>query len=228
MHSITSDHLVVLQAEGVELTDSDIAALRATCSEAMDVIRALLPDLTPTLNITVYPGASCDGLLDPDVPIGARALNADWIRLVIDPAAHGGFAATVRNHLLGALAHESHHCARMRAFPALAAGPVPIADAVVFEGLATAFERDVSGSVPAWGDYADVPVQTWADEVLAVDGAYAYGAWFFAHPDGRRWIGYRAGAYLADCATQFAGTNAGELVTTPTAQVLEYAMHSRG
>jgi len=45
----------------------------------------------------------------------------------------------------------------------------------------------------------------------------------FKHPDGRRWIGYRSGAYIADKAMKASGLTASELARTSTAKILELA-----
>ena len=50
-----------------------------------------------------------------------------------------------------------------------------------------------------------------------------YAEWMFRHPDGRRWIGYRAGTYIADRAMKATELSAAELAITPTARVLELA-----
>ena len=36
--------------------------------------------------------------------------------------------------------------------------------------------------------------------------------WMYRHPDGRRWVGMRAGTYVADQATRRSGKSAAELV----------------
>jgi hypothetical protein len=45
----------------------------------------------------------------------------------------------------------------------------------------------------------------------------------FQHPDGRRWIGYRAGTYIADRAIAASSRSAAELVQTPTGEILSLA-----
>ena len=47
--------------------------------------------------------------------------------------------------------------------------------------------------------------------------------WMFRHPDGRRWIGYRAGTYIADRAIAASGLSAAQLVLVPTDEILEMA-----
>ena len=43
------------------------------------------------------------------------------------------------------------------------------------------------------------------------------------HPDGTRWIGYRAGTYLVDRAMRASGKSAADLVAMPTEDLLRLA-----
>ena len=77
------------------------------------------------------------------------------------------------------------------------------------------------------GDFRDWDaIDAWADELLDVQVPYNHPELFFQHPDGRRWIGYRAGTYLVDCAMRASGQTAAELAVTPTDEIL--ALASRG
>jgi uncharacterized protein YjaZ len=95
-------------------------------------------------------------------------------------------------------------------------------DGVVAEGLATAFERDAAGRRPPWGRYP-LEVERWVEELRALPVTAHYPTWMFQHPDGRRWIGYRAGTYIADRAIIASGRSAADLVATSTADVLNAA-----
>jgi uncharacterized protein YjaZ len=97
-------------------------------------------------------------------------------------------------------------------------------DAVISEGLATAFQRDFAQSDPLWGDYPD-EILEWAEQLLELPlSAYeSYAKWMIQHPDGRRWIGYRAGTYLVDRAMEQSGQTSAELVDTPTDSILGLA-----
>lgn len=95
-------------------------------------------------------------------------------------------------------------------------------DAVVSEGLATAFERDFAGVDVPWGHYPP-DVESWVKELTALPAMANRSEWLFQHPDGRRWIGLRAGTYLADRAMKATGKSAADLVTTGTAEILRLA-----
>ena len=47
--------------------------------------------------------------------------------------------------------------------------------------------------------------------------------WMRRHPDGRRWIGLKAGTYLVDRAMRASGQSAAELVSASTEEVLSLA-----
>lgn len=93
---------------------------------------------------------------------------------------------------------------------------------VVSEGLATAFERDAAGSSPPWGEYPQ-NVEEWVSELLKLPLSAPYSDWMFVHPDGRIWIGYRSGTFIADRAMKASEKSAAELVRTPTEEILRMA-----
>ena len=51
----------------------------------------------------------------------------------------------------------------------------------------------------------------------------SFDHWMFQHPDGRRWIGYRAGTYLVDQAMEISGMTTIDLLQVSTEQVLGMA-----
>ena len=94
-------------------------------------------------------------------------------------------------------------------------------DAAVAEGLATAFARDETATNPPWGHYDASEAAGWVEELREIPHLGAYQTWMFQHPDGRRWIGYRAGTYIADQAKAGCGCSAADLAGTPTDEVME-------
>ena len=84
--------------------------------------------------------------------------------------------------------------------------------------MATAFERDFAGTSPLWGDYP-VEVSSWVEELANQPPAANRTDWMFRHPDGRRWIGLRAGTYLVDQAMKRMNRSSAELVATPADEI---------
>ena len=58
-------------------------------------------------------------------------------------------------------------------------------------------------------------VLAWVGELLKLPESERWDQWMYQHPDGRRWIGYRAGTYIADRAISESGRSAAELVLIP-------------
>ena len=92
-------------------------------------------------------------------------------------------------------------------------------DRVVGEGLATVFERDAAGMPAPWGQYPPNVVD-WVKELRALPSDAPWKQWMSRHPDGRRWIGFKAGTYIADQASRASGRTAAQLVNVPSAEVV--------
>ena len=96
-----------------------------------------------------------------------------------------------------------------------------LADHMINSGLETVFARDFAGTTYPWTTYPP-EVADWVAELLALP-AGEHHPWMVRHPDGRRWIGIKAGAYLVDRAIQASGKSVVDLVSTPTAKIIEMA-----
>lgn len=192
-------------------------ALIAEIAHAAEIeIRAWLPDLPATLQLAVQTG---EYVIPETGEVGA-ALSKHRVRWVVDPARRGGIEAIARARLRSALHHELHHV--VRGWLMEASVPARMIDAAVSEGLATAFERDAAGSRPLWGEYPPA-VSGWVRELQQLPRTAHYQTWMLKHPDGRRWIGYRAGTYIADRAIAHSGRSAAELVHAPADELLALA-----
>lgn len=154
----------------------------------------------------------------PELGAGATVASPAFVRWTVDPENPQGVVTIAKTHLRATLFHEFHHLVRGATLP-----HVTLMDHVVTEGLATAFERDFAGASYPWGQYPD-NVAAWVEELLAQPSTAKQNEWIFRHPDGRRWIGMRAGTYLVDRAmTQLRRTSA-ELVSVSTEEILAAAM----
>jgi uncharacterized protein YjaZ len=136
----------------------------------------------------------------------------------VDPRRSGGVMKIVEAQLRPTLFHEFHHLVRGTTINASS-----LMDRVITEGMATVFERDLAGAPVPWGDYP-ADVSRWVDELLALSPDARVDDWMFRHPDGRRWIGFKAGTYLVDRAARISGRSAAELVSTPTEEVIRIAL----
>lgn len=103
-------------------------------------------------------------------------------------------------HLKATMLHEMHHLVREASVkqPARCGPFSPLVGQAVFEGAASAFERRAAELAP-WA-YYDQDVTDLAQELFSQSTTVSMRDWMFEHPDGRKWIGFRVGAYLVDCA----------------------------
>lgn len=137
---------------------------------------------------------------------------------MVNPAHKGGVLAVVHTWLRASLLHEFHHLVRAQTITSTS-----LMDEVITEGMATVFERDVAGVSPPWGVYPE-DVADWVNELIALPPGAGTSYWVRAcHPDGRRWIGMRAGAYVVDRAMKATGKSAADLVSASTEEVVRIA-----
>jgi hypothetical protein len=200
---------------GVDETVADAVGRIVDSTEPR--IREVLPGLAQFLTLQVR----ATQRVIPETGTGGSSLSAGVITWSFDPGRPEGGAALAERWLASTLFHESHH--QVRGWPIVGGGgPHSFVHAVVCEGLATAFERDQTGLTPLRGMYPPEAPE-WVKEIQELSTPYNFRHWMFSHPDGRRWIGYRAGTYIADQATRASGRTAADLVTVPTSEILEMA-----
>jgi uncharacterized protein YjaZ len=180
----------------------------------------LLPGLPDQLILRVNPG---NKVMAETGQTGETAVP-NVVYWMVDPDRYGGVIAIAERQLRSTLLHEFHHLARA----SLTTSSESIMDRVISEGLATAFERDFGDAPTPWGAYPP-EVADWVKELTALPPNASRTAWMSRHPDGRRWIGYKAGTYLVDRAMQATGKSASELVSASTEEILKMALqgHSR-
>lgn len=191
--------------------------IHEVATEAEAEARLHLPGLADRLILLVYSGSN----VIPEAGVGAAAIAPGVVACTVDPNHPAGLKQIVKSELRITLLHELHHL--VRGFVLYGGRPArTFMDFVVAEGLATAFERDVGGRTPPWGEYPD-EVRDWVGELLALPLDAPYHHWMFTHPDGRRWIGYRTGTYIADQAIAASGMSAAALAALETDEVLRLA-----
>lgn len=199
------------------LSDDARNIAQKICTDTATELDVLLPALPDIVRI----GIASRGRVIPQMGYGARATTPDSVSFVLDPDHAKGCAELIREHLRPALFHECHHLVRGWV---LRGGRPPkrFIDGVIHEGLASAFERDAAGHASPWTSYPS-EVGSWVNELLALLVNAPYVDWMFFHQDGRRWIGYRAGVFIADRAIAASGLSAAELAQTSSEEILALA-----
>jgi uncharacterized protein YjaZ len=86
--------------------------------------------------------------------------------------------------------------------------------------MATAFARDYSGEKAPWAEYP-ADVEEWVRQLQNLPSEARYEEWMFAHPDGRRWIGYRAGTFLVDQAMARAKKTSIDLIGASAQEIID-------
>ena len=181
---------------------------------ALDAKR-LLPGLPEQLILRVNPGKK----VMPETGQTAEVSPPNVVYWMVDPSLYGGVIPIAERQLRSTLLHEFHHLVR----DGTRKSSGSLMERVIDEGLATAFERDFGDAPTPWGTYPP-DVADWVKELMALPPNASMTSWLSRHPDGRRWIGLKAGTYLADRAMRASGKSATELVSTPSAEVIQLAM----
>ena len=193
-----------------QFTPAERRSIGRVADAAAVEARRHLPGLARQITLQVRSGKD----VIPELGAGASALPPDWIVWTVDTDDPRGVVAIAEAHLRAALFHEFHHLVRGTTM-----NPMTLMDRVIAEGLATAFERDFAGVSQPWTEYPE-EVSTWVEELLRQPPTAKVDDWMFRHPDGRRWIGMRAGTYLADVAMNKLNRSSAELVAMPTSEIL--------
>lgn len=211
--SCASPVVAIEYRAGHDWSRSERAAIQGVADRAARDVRPLLPGLPTNLRITVQAG---DRVIPETGENGSIGLPAA-VYWTVNPKRQGGVLAVVTAQLRATLFHEWYHLVREGKF-----SPQTLAEQAVNEGLATAFERDFGGAPTPWGAYP-TEVGAWTTELLAQGPAASSRAWMYTHPDGRRWIGFKVGTYLADRAVRQSGLSLAQLAGEPTERIITLA-----
>lgn len=198
---------------GYDFSRRERAAIQRIADRAARDVRPLLPGLPTDLRITVQAG---DRVIPETGETGTIGLPGA-VYWTVDPSHTGGVLAVVTAQLRGTLFHEWYHLVRQARF-----SPQTLAERAVNEGLATAFERDFGGAPTPWGAYPP-EVGDWTHELLTAGPTAPSQAWMHKHPDGRRWVAYKVGTYIADRAVRESGRSLAQLAAEPTERILALA-----
>lgn len=204
---------VELPATGRALSGDERRELQRVADEAFRDVRANLEGLPPRLTLIVRWGKN----VIPETGENGTASYPGNVAWTVDP--DRDVLATIRTQLRPSLFHELHHLARASRVPTRT-----LTERVVTEGLAIAFERDFAKVNPPWAAVPpDAEALAWTSEILRQPEGADERTWLFQHPDGRRWIGYRVGTFLADRATHATGKSSAALVFASADEILRNA-----
>lgn len=193
----------------------------SSIEDGLRTTKILLPTLSAHLNIVVRPYFTS---IIPEYGTGARTHDSVFIEIWFDKSIPHGVEKTLES-LRQTVFHESNHAARWNSIPE----DYRLIESAIFEGLATVFEREHAGYKPLYGEYNDdKTMQKWLHEIQkAKDDWNQREALFFDNPDGRRWVGYKTGAWLIDRAMKNSGKSVIELTTLSADDILEMAKISK-
>ena len=198
---------------GYSFSRTERNAIERVADRAAGDARKLLPALPLDLRITVQVGTQVIPETGETASIGLPGA----VYWTVDPHHVGGVVAIVNAQLRATLFHEWYHLVREARVT-----PESIVDRAVNEGLATAFERDYGGAPTPWGAYP-TDVDAWTKELLALPANAPERQWMYQHPDGRRWIGFKVGTYVADRAVRASGLSLAQLTTMPAGEIIKLA-----
>jgi uncharacterized protein YjaZ len=190
-----------LQFEGVAsawLRDRISAEVR-TASQALS--SALQPDVAvPPVTVVV---ACNPAFIIPDLGLGGSSLRPGLISIYLDSANPNFEASLAGGQFTRTLTHEFHHCLRH----AGAGYGMTLAGAIVSEGLADHFDREINGGDGQPWDHA-LHAEQWPSLLARVElelnaSPYDHARWFFGvagqQEEWPRWAGYSVGYALIGC-----------------------------
>jgi hypothetical protein len=191
--TISADDIIAEVEKG-----SQDAAKLLNVSENLNVI--VKPNLLHVIDVTGTGGSTYD---------------AELIDVTFDPKRAGD--NDFLKHIYAGMFHELNHAAGLKA----GMTQDGYLEQWVFEGLATVFEREYADYQPGWGKYDPTETKAWLAEVQRMGEKLIGREYWFNHPDGRRWIGYKVGAWIVDEAIKNSGKDIIELTITPRADILK-------
>ena len=186
---------VVFQEDSLKFTESQKVFIREVISKSEVEVRKLLPNLPDSIKVIVE---NVDWNLDIVNGVTGRTEtnHPPLVLIQISNNYQGGIIDSVYQGVKSTIFHEFHHLSRGWAIQdnKFSYG---IPNAMVNEGLAVAFTEIYTGNINEVNAYTD-DAHNWVKEILALPLNASYSDWVMGeHPDGRTYIGYRTGNYLA-------------------------------
>ena len=212
---------IVFQEDSLKFTESQKDFIREVISNSEEEVRDLLPNLPDSIKVSVE-------AVDWDLDIvsgvtGRTETNSPPLVLVqISHNYKGGVIDSVYQGIKSTIFHEFHHLSRGWAIQdnKFSYG---IPNAMVNEGLAVAFTEIYTGNINEVNAYTD-EAGNWVREILALPLDADYAQWVMGeHPDGRTYIGYRTGNFLARQAMKKSGKSILELSNLMPNEIIKLA-----
>ncbi len=212
---------IVFQEDSTKFTEPQKEFIREVIINSEKEVRNLLPELPDSIKVIVE---NVDWNLDIVGGVTGRAEtnSPPLVLLQISNNYSGGIIDSVKLAIKATIFHEFHHLSRGWAIQDNKFGP-GIPNAMVNEGLAVAFTEIYTGSINKANAYTD-EADNWAKEILALPLDASYSNWVVGeHPDGRTYIGYRTGNFLARKAMTMSGKNILELSELMPDEIIKLA-----
>ena len=186
---------VVFQEDSVKFTESQKVFISKVISKSEEEVRMLLPKLPDSIKVIVE---KVDWNLDIVNGVTGRTETNDppLVLVQISNNYQGGVIDSAYQGIKTTIFHEFHHLSRGWAIQdnKFSYG---IPNAMVNEGLAVAFTEIYTGNINDVNSYPK-EADSWVKEILALPLDADYAQWVMGeHPDGRTYIGYRTGNFLA-------------------------------
>jgi len=186
---------VAFQEDSLKFTESQKVFISKVIIKSEDEVRKLLPNLPDSIKVIVE---NVDWNLDiVNGVTGRTETNHPPLVLVqISNNYKGGVIDSVFQGIKSTIFHEFHHLSRGWAIQdnKFSYG---IPNAMVNEGLAVVFTEIYTGNIIDVNSYPK-EADSWVKEILALPLDADYAQWVMGeHPDGRTYIGYRTGNFLA-------------------------------
>jgi hypothetical protein len=212
---------VVFQEDSLKFTESQKVFISKVIGKSEDEVRKLLPDLTDSIQVIVE---NVDWNLDMVYGVTGRteSNHPPLVLVQISNNYKGGVIDSVYQGIQTTIYHEFHHLSRGWAIQdnKFSYG---IPNAMVNEGLAVAFTEIYTGNISEVNAYTD-EADNWVNEILALPVDASYSDWVMGeHPDGRTYIGYRTGNFLARRAMAMSGKNILELSALMPNEIIKLA-----
>ena len=212
---------VVFQEDSLQFTESQKVFIREVISHSEEEVRNLLPNLPDSIKVIVE---NVDWNLDiVNGVTGRTETNHPPLVLVqISNNYQEGVIDSVYQGIKSTIFHEFHHLSRGWAIQDNKFGP-GISNAMVNEGLAVAFTEIYTGNIIDVNSYPE-EADNWVKEILALPLNASYAQWVMGeHPDGRTYIGYRTGNFLARRAMNISGKSILELSSLMPNEIIKLA-----